>query len=151
MLLSAEFSLPTIYTLTIIMNIIESAVAITLFAGFLKLYSVWCEAIPYENVKVTGKWLLGAGELKGGKTVLFSSKTNLSYLMSSIAFVWVLQSVYRFYMALMWFEKVLDSYMVVPTLILCASTFILLLMTHYNVKHIYKRKTKIVLQPYSVA
>lgn len=137
MLLSKNFSLNFIYTFTILFNIFEGIIYLTLWGAFLKAYPTLVKAIPYSDIFTTFRWLLGIGKMKGWYEILFNSKTDLSFLMSFLTFCWMMKITYRFYMALMWFDKVPFSYTIVPLSIFITAVLGLTFFTHYKVKKNY--------------
>lgn len=138
MLLSEKFSLGFIYCFSLALNILAGSLELILWACFLKVYPTMIQSIPYKNMFTTYKWLMGSGEKKGLKA-FFNVKTDLHFGLPSCTFLIVMQSLYRFYMALMWFNLVPHSFTVVPLFILIASILGLTCISHYKIKQLHSQ------------
>lgn len=136
MLLREQFSLGFIYCFAFALNILAGSLQLILWACFLKIYPTMIQSIPYKNMFTTYKWLMGSGEKKGLKAFL-NVKTDLHFGLPSCIFLIIMQSLYRFYMALMWFNLVPHSFTVVPLLILIASILGLTFISHYKIKQLH--------------
>lgn len=135
MLLDIKCPLILVYSEMALLNIMEVSLDLVLFACFLKVYPTLIQSIPYKNIFTTLKWIWGMGTVKGWKAILFG-KLDFRYFIPSLGVMLVVQSLYRFYMALMWFNQVPYSYYVVPILIGSTSFLGLACFTHYKVKRL---------------
>ena len=143
MLISEKVPLTIIYAAMALMNLIEGAIQLVLFACFLKSYPILVKSIPYKNILVTLKWLLGLSNIQNWKEIFMIRKSDFFFGVSSFAFLWVTQSFYRFYMALMWFEKVPYSFQVVPWGIVGVSILGLGFLIHYHVTQRHESELKL--------
>jgi hypothetical protein len=134
MLMSAKMPLNIIYASVVLISIIQSALALTLFSCFLKAYPILVESIPYKNILITSKWLFGLSNLQNWKDFLSFKKTDFFCAVCFISFLSATEYLYRFYVALMWFDKVPYSITVVPAIIVIISTLGLAFLLHYHIK-----------------